>query len=1089
MATRLKPSRINVDNDPRVWDGAAYQNDNDFHWSEWGGDMSYEDFEWVTLTWNSLVIENISNNVTPTGNFTVTAGTLRPGIEYVLRVNTGNTPYTMTLGTGVTNPNGYSTELTPNRVNQFKFIATSDSQLELEGVDTSEYLTWLTILSYGNSTWNDFITAYQKNSIVYCRASSNSNPATWAQNRLAFMAYVNNATSPTEVEFQYYRSRSSHGSDDNQQDEVYVYKLTSSWTWTVEIRDTAAKIATWTWLTKAYTTSWTRSTLTIVNDGVLTVNGANGTVIVNDIKQSATAPANPTAWTAWYDTTNWALKVYNWSAWDTIATWGSISDTAYGSGWDGQTTTAPSQNAVYDKISAMDTTISWKQDTLVSWTNIKTVNNNSLLGSWNLTLNDVKVSSTAPSSPTEWMVWYDTTNDQLKVYDWTNWNVTGKEYNAWPWISIGQYQDYSAMRWPCPEGFHVPTWNEMSTLVDIMKAFSLQLADYYIQYLFFSNYWWRWANWTTNITIGSWMYWCCTEYSNTNANYIIITKNNNVNSVGNLGKRIWMFIRPFKNTLVIPDNTWTTIFDGSSVAAWAWIFHNTTLWLISLSSDWTNWITISDKNAWASQIFQEWDTTISSNWYMYQWWNNYWFPITWDVTASTTTVDASNYWPGNYYSSSTFINVSPWSSPNNANLRWATTWVVTLNDAITNTGVLSVNGETGDVTILPGWESYWEWSDIFIEWGELPSWYTQLEYAQSDGTFGINTWWLYDWTSELKLEARFMGTAYNWGWAAPFWLQNVWYSNWIYPFYWENSTAFTYWWNLVRWQEWYYHLNRIYTIRFATEWSTFYREVNSIDDVVGTYDKTAVSTTSPLFIFSWWVWTTATNAFAWRIYSLRIWKWWVLDMNLIPAKRNSDNAIWMYDVVWNNFFTNAALVAWPTVTDAYSISAMGVIVDDWTSTVSRNPVMNNVITNYVNTSVSWKQDTLVSWTNIKTVNSNSLLGSGNISLNEVPSGWNNGDVLTNVSWTPTWSAPSWWAEIIPKTSYLAASLWKSNTQTINVTWVTDSNIVLVSPTPDSANDYFNNSIRCSRQWNGTLIFTCNTIPENIVMINILIINV
>lgn len=30
------------------------------------------------------------------------------------------------------------------------------------------------------------------------------------------------------------------------------------------------------------------------------------------------------------------------------------------------------------------------------------------------------------------------------------------------------------------------------------------------------------------------------------------------------------------------------------------------------------------------------------------------------------------------------------------------------------------------------------------------------------------------------------------------------------------------------------------------------------------------------------------------------------------------------------------------------------------------------------------------------------------SINEVPSWWNNGDVLTNVSGTPTWSAPSWW---------------------------------------------------------------------------------
>ena len=45
---------------------------------------------------------------------------------------------------------------------------------------------------------------------------------------------------------------------------------------------------------------------------------------------------------------------------------------------------------------------------------------------------DGKISSwtTAPSSPTEWMLWYDTTNDELKVYDWTTWNVT------WGWIKL-----------------------------------------------------------------------------------------------------------------------------------------------------------------------------------------------------------------------------------------------------------------------------------------------------------------------------------------------------------------------------------------------------------------------------------------------------------------------------------------------------------------------------------------------------------------------------------------------------------------------------------------------------------------------------
>lgn len=37
----------------------------------------------------------------------------------------------------------------------------------------------------------------------------------------------------------------------------------------------------------------------------------------------------------------------------TVGGGGSVSDTAYGSGWNGTTTTAPSQNAVYDKIEAL----------------------------------------------------------------------------------------------------------------------------------------------------------------------------------------------------------------------------------------------------------------------------------------------------------------------------------------------------------------------------------------------------------------------------------------------------------------------------------------------------------------------------------------------------------------------------------------------------------------------------------------------------------------------------------------------------------------------------------------------------------------
>lgn len=83
----------------------------------------------------------------------------------------------------------------------------------------------MVILTYGSSVWEDFINAYRNNKIVYCRASSASDPSSGEKTRLAFLAYVNNEANPTEVEFQYYRSVNDH-TYNQQGDEVYVYKLT-----------------------------------------------------------------------------------------------------------------------------------------------------------------------------------------------------------------------------------------------------------------------------------------------------------------------------------------------------------------------------------------------------------------------------------------------------------------------------------------------------------------------------------------------------------------------------------------------------------------------------------------------------------------------------------------------------------------------------------------------------------------------------------------------------------------------------------------------------------------------------------------------
>ena len=107
----------------------------------------------------------------------------------------------------------------------------------------------------------------------------------------------------------------------------------------------------------------------------------------------------------------------------------------------------------------------------------------------------------------------------------------------------------------------------------------------------------------------------------------------------------------------------------------AGIYHNSDLWLISLSDDWTNWLTIADKNLWATST----DITSENSYGNYfQRGNNYPFPTTWTVTTSNTRVNAQDYWPWNYYNSSTFITGTSWDSSYNNNL-WG--WVTDTNIA------------------------------------------------------------------------------------------------------------------------------------------------------------------------------------------------------------------------------------------------------------------------------------------------------------------------------------------------------------------------------------------------------------------------
>ena len=107
--------------------------DDNVSWS-----IKYEDFETSTTVWATLTVSYFTTQITPSANFTIVAGTVKEWMQYIVRVNSWATVYTMSLGTGVTNPFGEDLTLTANKMTTVVLLATSSSTLELFSIRTAE---------------------------------------------------------------------------------------------------------------------------------------------------------------------------------------------------------------------------------------------------------------------------------------------------------------------------------------------------------------------------------------------------------------------------------------------------------------------------------------------------------------------------------------------------------------------------------------------------------------------------------------------------------------------------------------------------------------------------------------------------------------------------------------------------------------------------------------------------------------------------------------------------------------------------------------------------------------------------------------
>jgi hypothetical protein len=433
--------------------------------------------------------------------------------------------------------------------------------------------------------------------------------------------------------------------------------------------------------------------------------------------------------------TSWKVSAYDWYAsqiaWKQDAL---TTQTAYTSKWTSTKVATITTNTLWQVTEITETNIdfpvtsvngqtgavtwlattsdlSWKQDKAASGSTAPSTTPSYVWEQYVDTTNDKLYVATGTSSSSDWMEvwawWWFTPENTGNTWDKLEKTNTWYKWVKWELVEITEWwDDYSAMQWPAPEWFHIPLsteWQWLKTIMDWLglttwNNWKINLHMPFAGYRSYPN-----AGLSSQGSVG--FYWSSSPYGSSrpsDASYLylyssnVIANNNNSRAYG-------LPVRCFKNSFETPTSSWTVI---NGTLWWAWIFWDTVNWLISITPDWTTWYTIQDKNLWATTVYNDWDTLTEANMgNMYQWGNNYWFPSTWTISnTSSTQVDASAYWPWNYYSSSTFITGSDdWSSVHNDNLRWWVTWVTINWNEVTAGNILIY--KTIKVKLSPSWWS------------------------------------------------------------------------------------------------------------------------------------------------------------------------------------------------------------------------------------------------------------------------------------------------------------------------------------------------------------------------------------------------
>lgn len=288
---------------------------------------------------------------------------------------------------------------------------------------------------------------------------------------------------------------------------------------------------------------------------------------------------------------------------------------------------------------------------------------------WAYTItSDIDLENKVATQVVEWPNWF---YSEIWTYELTTVEVNNIrlcdrfliDINYWMWLAQTDFYIWNMeikSLFPL-EWFHIPSYNECDNLISICNwlwvwcdAFKIP-AVWYLAYTDWNLYWSTYI-WTST----AWYEWC---YYN-----MRVWSSYDMNIPLDWRTWYWQTVRPFCDTYYEPDNSWSVI---HWQIWWDWVFHNASQWLIS-AKYWNLILTISDKNLWATDVWNPWEAVTFNNfWWLYQRWNCYWFDPRSPFNKSSAQVDTSGYWWWILYTSDTFVTSHwNWQNPDNP-LLWA----------------------------------------------------------------------------------------------------------------------------------------------------------------------------------------------------------------------------------------------------------------------------------------------------------------------------------------------------------------------------------------------------------------------------------